>query len=584
MTKRYNQILEKIRFENGGYDLNDPQGDAAQGRGHEAVLREVSKRLHHSEIGNADRLMLWHGSRIAYAIGAGWLAFDGKIWSRASGRHVVQERMQEVVDGILIESQEMAADKAAGKAAYQHWQKSAKMTAVRAAMAAAEPALLAPLSDFDQAPHLFAVANGVIDLETGELEPHAPEQRLTRMSGVEFDEDATCPAWEQFIDDVTCGDRDLAQFLQDAIGYSLYDTQEAQKAFFLVGAENDQSKNGSNGKSLFLRIIGDVFGDYACTVDRKLIVEEKGASAIPADIAKLSGRRFASGSEFKKVDVLAVDKFKKLTGDEKIEARFLNKDFFDFLNTAKLWYSTNYVPLIPDNDDGAWRRVVLIPFLAKFYEPEDCPPGGIVKDERLASRLQQELPGILNWCVAGAVRYAQNGRHLTVPAALQAAKAEKKVAFDQLGSFLDLCIIKDSGSETLAANLYQAYANFAGQQRDEVISSTAFGRRMTQMSVEVDAKATKRAGRTIRKGARLSAIGVAYLNADWKMVDELAARGDKPFSYKLGDGGVTHLAQGLSGLPDDIRNRVAPDGFLPPIGTSILVKSGINPVHFKRVS
>lgn len=551
-----------------GADPDHPEQD---------LITATCRDFDETDLGNADRLMAWYGDFIRYTEEAGWVAYDGRKWDATGGQKVVHRMANDVVRKIRDEANFFDGDTGRWAKRMQHFTKSSKTSNVKAMMEAAAPSLTGSLDDFDTDAHLFAVENGVIDLTTGELLPHDPEHMITRIAGIVFDENATSDDWDQFIIDITCGDPVLARFLQIAVGYSLFASQKEQLAFFITGDEKNQDKNGSNGKSLFLSILSALFGEYHKTVDRKMVIS-KADGGIPNDIAALKGARLACGSEFKKTDVIAPETFKKLTGDEKVEARFLRREFFEFDNLATFWYATNYLPLVPDQDDGVWRRMVIIPFLAKFYEARSCPPGGKVKDTGLKDRLMQQLPGILNWALEGAREYAENG--LTVPEHLFQVKDDRKTDFDPMASFLDICVEREDDALIAAADLRKAYESFCESQGEDTISKTAFGRRLEQMGIEKDAAASKARGLVFRAGATLTEAGQAYRDGDIATVKSWLKLADGPFQYRLGNSGMTKTASGLSELPEDVRRVVAPNGMLPKLNMKMQTSAG----WFERVA
>jgi putative DNA primase/helicase len=109
---------------------------------------------------------------------------------------------------------------------------------------------------WDADPWLFGAANGVVDLRTGKLRPELPEDRITKHSPVPYEPDAKCPRFLQFIDEVCCGNAELARFLRRAIGHGLTGLTIEQCFFCCNGV-------GANGKSTLLDVLYFIFGNYA---------------------------------------------------------------------------------------------------------------------------------------------------------------------------------------------------------------------------------------------------------------------------------------------------------------------------------
>lgn len=487
---------------------------------HRDVAILVSSDFTQNDLGNADRLVAHCSHILRHTPQTGWMAFDGRRWNRGTGAAKARNFANEVARAISEECQHLGSDKAV--AARAAWAKQSGQNArIKAMLETAEPDLSTSIDDFDKDENMMCLVNGVVDLRTGDLHAHAPEQMMSLLAGSSFDpkDRIECPLWEKFLDDIMCGDTEIVRFLQRAIGYSMFATAREQVAFFLTGDEEHKKQNGSNGKSLFLSILQAVMGEYATTVTRTLIVE-KNHEGISNDVAKLKGKRVAFGSEFKRKDIIAAEQFKRLTGDENVEARFLHKEYFEFLNLATLWFATNYLPLVSDQDDGVWRRMVIIPFRAKFWPKETCPKGGKVKDNTLKERLMKGLPGILQWCIDGAMAYAAEGR-LVMPEQLFAQREAKQVEFDPLRDFMQACVEQDPEATTPAVDFRRAYERFCEMNGMEPMSVTAFGRRMNEEGLVKDEALTKARGSVHRRGARLSKAGLACASRNMPALQDM---------------------------------------------------------------
>ncbi len=470
-----------------------------------AVLTRAGAGFDMTDLGNADRLLAKYGDRMAFVEGVGWVVFDGRCWDRYSGDKRAKGMAGEIARAIKFECKHLQKDEVPFR---MRWaERSGRASSVKGMLEMAEPATLTPLDAFDKEPNLWNAQNGTVDLATGRIASFSPAKMLTGMGPLRYDAMAVCPTWDRFITEITCGDDALAGLLQRAAGYSMYAHQEEQVAFFLAGDETNDKMNGSNGKSLFLAIIAAVFGQYQTGVDKGLITQEARKSGINSDVAALAGKRLGIGGEFDRNDVLAEREFKRLTGEDVIKARFLRQEYFDFYSTATLWYATNYIPLIQSQDDGVYRRTIIIPFLAKFHDPRNCPEGGKVKDPRLKARLLAEIEGVFRWCVDGAVAYAREG--LKVPDHLYAVREAKKDAFNPLADFAALCLDFGPDKVEAAGNLYRAYESFVEVNEGQRLDKTPFGRRLNGMGVVKDERLSKRI--VYRRGACLNEVGKTYL-------------------------------------------------------------------------
>jgi putative DNA primase/helicase len=182
-------------------------------------------------------------------------------------------------------------------------------------------------------------------------------------------------------------------------------------------------------------------------------------------IADLQGARLVVSSEIDEGRRLAEATVKQLTGGDKIKARFMRQDFFEFEPTHKLFIAANHRPIIRGTDHAIWRRIRLIPFDVVIPEDE--------RDATLPSRLKRELPGVLNWAVQGCRRWLEHG--LSTPDEVLVATANYRDEMDVLGAFMeDLCIMAEM-AWVMAAELYHAYQQWCEDSGERPLSQRAMG-------------------------------------------------------------------------------------------------------------
>lgn len=318
--------------------------------------------------------------------------------------------------------------------------------------------------DWDTNPWLFAVKNGVIDLQTGKLQSGRPEDRITLHSDVEYDVDAKCPRWLQFIDEVFSEDRDLIDYIWRLAGYSMSGVTNEQIYVLCYGS-------GANGKGRFLAAIRYVFGNYSYDAPFSTF-ELTNRPAIPNDLAALERRRFVTSSETNEGTRLNEARIKALSGEDPVTARYLHHEFFTFTPVCKVWLAVNHKPRVQDDSYGFWRRVRLIPFERQFKGEKD--------DKNLGRRLQAEAPGILNWLVAGCLEWQERGLD-PIPAVISRATEAYQAESDALSQFLEDCCTVNPNATTKAGDLYKTYVKWAQEQglsERERFTNNAFGRRM----------------------------------------------------------------------------------------------------------
>jgi len=308
---------------------------------------------------------------------------------------------------------------------------------------------------------LLGIANGIVDLKTGERREAIRTDYITKFSPVEFDPHATCPRFERFVAEVFSGDEGLIEFIQKAIGYSLTGSVGEQCLFACYG-------DGRNGKSTLLEVILHVLGDYG--VDLPFSSLEAKQSASPGEGVNLPGTRFAKSVEVREGRRLDEARIKAWTGGDTVSLRPLYKNAFSFKPTHKIWLAFNHKPVITDDSPGMWRRIRLIPFNAKF--------DGAQADRDLLQTLKAEAPGILNWAIAGCLAWQKEG--LGIPDCVKAATSGYQAASDVLGPFLADCCKIGEGAWVASARLWTKYQDWITQNAEIPLSRQTFAEHLTR--------------------------------------------------------------------------------------------------------
>jgi putative DNA primase/helicase len=321
----------------------------------------------------------------------------------------------------------------------------------------AESNLMVSADAFEQDPMILNVENGTIDLRTQELRPHESKDRLLTLSPVSFDSNASCPRWTSFVDEIFGGNADLTGYFQRVMGYMLTGSVREQALFVFHG-------DGANGKSTVVDIIESLLGtDLTCKAEAHLVVKQHG-NKHPAAKAELFGKRVCHLPESAEDEALDEAQIKTLTGGERIQARFMGQDFFRFNPTHKLVLCTNHKPRIEGQDLGIRRRVKLIPFLESFTG-ERCDPD-------LLDKLKAELPGILNWALAGTREWLKDG--LNEPNIIREATEEYLSSEDSVGRFIEDACQTGVEEKALRGELFRGYKAWCAEAGEKAKSNKAF--------------------------------------------------------------------------------------------------------------
>lgn len=448
----------------GGFSLNfkSPSEPVSVG----AVEQEEAKPRLYSfdDTGNAQRFVDLFGDKVRYCYtDKRWLWYDGRKWC-TDMTGVVKRLADKAVACMSAELkvyEQTDADEGTDMAkAFEKHMKSSRSNKSKNAMLN-EVMHHVPIlpSQLDRYKAALNTPGGVIDLKSGALAPHDPKNYFTKITAVEYSENADCPRWTAFLDDIFGGDKDLIRYVQKAVGYSLTGATSEQCAFFLYGT-------GRNGKSTFLDIIRDIFGDYAANIQPETImVRNSQGSAINSDIARLKGARLVTSVEPNEGVRINEGLLKQLTGDDTVTARKLYGDEFEFKPEFKLWMATNHKPVIRGTDTGIWRRIHMIPFTCVI------PEGKV--DRRLKYKLAAEMTGIFRWAVEGCLLWQKEG--LKMPRAVLEEVREYRREMDVISAFVeDKCTV-GKGLSVQSSALYAAYLRWADSGNEYKMSNTKFG-------------------------------------------------------------------------------------------------------------
>ena len=321
------------------------------------------------------------------------------------------------------------------------------------------------LTDFDLHNRHLAVGNGVVDLETGELEPFSErtkEMYLTRKIEIDYDPNARNPRWESFLHEIFPDNPELPDYIQRLVGYGITGYTSEQCFAVLWG-------NGANGKSVLTEVLATIFGPISATTSFATF-EAKRGGGIPNDVAALKGARLVMASEGNRNVPMDEATIKKLTGDGIVQARFMRQEFFEFTPTFLIFLATNYKPNFMGQDDGLWRRIKLIPFKRFFTDEErDGYLGAKFTGKevpRFAWRNDEDFgdgpAGILAWAIRGARDYFQNG--LRDPDIVRVATSDYRVGSDALNGFIGDVLIPDPDGKLTGKEVWEAYQEWTEEE------------------------------------------------------------------------------------------------------------------------
>ncbi|MBI1741547.1 hypothetical protein HYR54_00585 [Candidatus Acetothermia bacterium] len=455
----------------GRFVAQAPEWKPSQAQLSEAELSVKIRDMSLTDAGNGELIVLLSGDRLRFDHRQKrWLLWNNVRWMPDCDGEV---------DRVALEAARTRLRTSAGIPNEDSHKASAKW-ALRSESAYSRRAALEwagslkPIADsgesWDADSWLLGIENGVLDLHTGRLREGRREDKITMGAGVVFGHDATCPRWLQFLDEIFPSDRNLIDYIQRAIGYSLTGDTSEQCLFLCYGT-------GANGKTVFMTALRSALGDYAANTPFQTF-EDIRSQTSTNDVAALYGKRLVTSAETKERTGLNEARVKAMTGGDPVTARFLFREFFSYVPTYKIWLAVNHKPMVTDESYGFWRRIRLIPFQAQF-PPEKA-------DKRLIETLKQEAPGILTWAVQGCLTWQRQG--LEPPKIVTQATSEYQAESDLFGQFLEECCIQKQGLWCYAKALYGTYKHWCEQNNVDPISSTAFGRRLSERGFQKQRK------------------------------------------------------------------------------------------------
>lgn len=417
-------------------------------------LKVATQKFALNDFGLGERFVYYYGDRARYCRTWGiWLLWDGMRW-KPDETGEVEEWGRQVIRKIPEEAAQEQDDdnrskilKFAAKCCHRNYLDNMLR------MAQTMPGIPVTPEQMDRDIWLLNCQNGTLNLKTGQLKPHDPLDMLTKITPVSYIPGAKAPTFMKFMNRIFNGNKDLISFIQRAAGYSLTGSTMEQVLFLCYGT-------GANGKSTMINTLCDVVGDYGTSTPMSTFIDRQ-AGAATNDIARMRGMRLITALETNKGGSLDEAVVKQLTGGDPVTARFLHKEFFEFIPTFKFWLGFNHRPLIKGTDYGIWRRIKLIPFEETISDDE--------KDKSLPDKLKNEYSGILNWMVQGCMDWQNNG--LRCPQEVEAATEEYRSDMDVFGDFLKACCVLNSTYKVQGDVFYKRYQQYCWESGLKPVSA-----------------------------------------------------------------------------------------------------------------
>lgn len=343
------------------------------------------------------------------------------------------------------------------------------------------PSAQISIEDFDHDPWLLGLPGElVIDLKVPKIRKKARND-MTSLTAGYIDSEATKDIltrdlkgsrWERFLREIFLEDKEMIRWIQKAVGYCLTGDTSEQVFFLCVG-------QGRNGKSLFLTILSALLGSYSSNASF-LTFDANRRTEQTNDLARLKGKRLVTILESNEDRFLDEGRIKAATGSDKLTSRFNYKEFFDYLPGFKIWLATNHEPRIRQNDEGIWRRVILIPFDARFQGNGD--------DQKLNEKLKVEVKNgnVLSWALQGLKMWLEEGLG-ELPERVKRATEEYRKDSDHIGQWIGEELEQEEGEEVWFNRVYENYRNYMREHGHKPMGDAKLGKELRRRGFEIKA-------------------------------------------------------------------------------------------------
>ena len=448
---------------------------------HPESTSEDSSGFEWSEMGMANLFGILYSKEARYCPEhKSWYTYHEGAWRKDEGAILVSEKIKDFVRLMILYCGEIVDDEV--RKAYMKFVNNMGDRRMRdRILKDATGELRISATEFDANPYLINCLNGTYDLSNFTFREPRWDDFLTMQTNFRHtvSRDVRCERWEQFIDEVTEGNKDKADFLQRSLGYSMLGMSNEECMFILHG------KTTRNGKSTLLNTIETMLGDYSKVVPVGMICRgdrQKDAEAASPTLAGLKGKRFVTMSESNEYGKLDEEKIKQLTGGEEISARALYQTSFTYRPQFTLWLSCNDLPLVTDKSLFASDRIKVIEFNRHFSPQEQDTH---LKDELTTT---EAMSGIFMWLIRGYIRYKEKG--LTMSEDLTKVVRKYERDNDLILQYLESRCKRDESSNIKAKDLYNNFKIWAKSEGAYLLSARKFNAEMERHPDWFDRKST----------------------------------------------------------------------------------------------
>lgn len=453
--------------------------------------RELAVRLGWHQLsctdeGTAKRVAALVGQTVRYDRNSTkWYCYEDGQWQKQKDDRFLYQYISKVADMTIAAFVDTHTELSLDAQNYQKYAQSNRNK--KAVIDELKSVLGINAEDFDADDNSFNVADGYMDINTGEYVEHHPDQLCIMKANAQVNGDIE-PRCFQFLEEIF-PDPEVYDYMHRLCGYML-GRNNKQKFIILYG------ELGNNGKSVFSTLLEKAFGSYCKTAitDSILTSRDDGdpERANPS-IAMLRGCRVALMHETDYSRVIRSAAVKRLTSNTKIVARYLNENFVEFLPKFTCLLDVNHAPKLQDSgDDSMKKRVRIVPFLRHFTaeEADDSIEEAVQRGD------QKWINSFLMWCIDGRQEYLKRGldnydgtkslAESDLPAEMKKVMAEYYESSDDVGEYVLSCLdISHNPTDFVSVkSLYEDYTTWVtGTPRGSNAFSQQVKKRLQQLGV-----------------------------------------------------------------------------------------------------
>lgn len=356
------------------------------------------------------------------------------------------------------------------------------------------PRLVRNINDFDADPFLLNTPAGPYNLKKGlnGKQDIKSDELITKMTNYSPSAKGM-DIWQEALETFFCGDQELINYVQEIVGLVAIGQVFLEALIIAYG-------DGRNGKSTFWNTIANVMGSYTGHLSADALTVGVRRNVKP-EMAEVKGKRLIISAELEEGKRLNTSTIKQLCSTDEIYAEKKYMKPFSFVPSHTLVLYTNYLPKVGGNDDGIWRRLIVIPFKAKITGKSDI--------KNYTDYLTKNTgEAVMQWIIEGAKKIIKADYQPTVPPVVQEAIKAYHAENDWLGHFLEECCEIDSSYAEKSGDFYNEYRLYCQRQGEYIRNSADF---YTALSLAGFGRKRSNNGRFI--------IGLRLKNDDFDFLD-----------------------------------------------------------------